>query len=433
MTGGFLHLLRSNRNYRYTWMGQVVSEIGDHFSNIAIFSLVMERTGSGMVVSGVFLARAIAMITAGPLAGVVLDRLNRRHVMMLSDAVRGLFALAFILTLQHRETTWLYVLSALLSFASPFFTSGRQAILPVIATRAELHTANSLTQTTAWTAVAAGSFLGGASVAAFGYSVAFVFNALSFFFSGFCILLLREPTGQSFRAERRDLGEDRVARPMHEYIEGLRYMRSNPLVFGITLIGVGWASGGGAAQILFSLYGDKVFHRGGAGIGQIWGCAGIGLIAGGLIANRWGRSLRFAAYKRAVGIAYFLHGLFYVLFARSESYAWALVFIALSRTAVAISSVMNMAQLLRHVDNDYRGRVFSTNESVVWATMMLSMVAAGAASTVVDTRVIGVVSGVLSGSTGIVWLTANAFGKLRETPQTGVEPDEIEVHGEPNG
>jgi hypothetical protein len=65
--------------------------------------------------------------------------------------------------------------------------------------------------------------------------------------------------------------------------------------------------------------------------------------------------------------------------------------------------------------------------------MMLSMVAAGAASTVVDTRVIGVVSGVLSGSTGVVWLTANAFGKLRETPQTGVEPDEIEVHGEPNG
>ena len=71
-------LLRQNRNYRYTSMGQVVSEIADYFNNIAVLALVMEKSGSGLVVSGVMLSRAIPAVLAGPVAGVLLDRLDRR-------------------------------------------------------------------------------------------------------------------------------------------------------------------------------------------------------------------------------------------------------------------------------------------------------------------------------------------------------------------
>ena len=69
-----LALLRDNHNYRNTWIAQVVSEIGDYFNNIAVFALVMRDSGSGLVVSGVMLSRAIPAVLAGPLAGVVLDR-----------------------------------------------------------------------------------------------------------------------------------------------------------------------------------------------------------------------------------------------------------------------------------------------------------------------------------------------------------------------
>ena len=62
----FVDLLRENRNYRYMWMGQVVSEIGDHFNNIAVFSLAVATTRSGLVVSGVMLARAIPAMLIGP-------------------------------------------------------------------------------------------------------------------------------------------------------------------------------------------------------------------------------------------------------------------------------------------------------------------------------------------------------------------------------
>src|ERR1051325_4496247 len=191
----FLDLLRSNRNYRCTWTGQVVSEIGDYFNNIAVFSLVMQTSGSGLVVSGVMLARAIPAVLAGPIAGVVLDRFDRKRIMIASDLIRAVVALGFIFTIGRKDTWLLYLLSALLMFASPFFTSGRAAILPRITTAEELHTANSLTQTTQWTTLTIGTFLAGASVMQFGYAWAFAGNAVSFLISALCISRLHVEEG----------------------------------------------------------------------------------------------------------------------------------------------------------------------------------------------------------------------------------------------
>lgn len=407
----FTKLLATNRNYRFTWTGQVVSEIGDHFNNIAVMSLAMRYPNEGLVVTGVFLARAASMLAAGPIAGVLLDRLNRKHVMIASDLVRAVLALAFILC-DGRESVWLlYLLSAMLMFASPFFTSGRSSILPSIATPEELHAANTMTQTTSWASLTIGAFLGAVG-SHLGYDVAFTCNALSFVVSALCISQLKRPGGflpvGSLKA--------RESGGLQQYRDGLRYIRRTPLVSGIAVISVGWASGGGAAQILFSLFGEKVFKAGPLGIGVIWGFAGVGLLIGGTAGYRLGRRLNFEQYKRAVAIAYLLHGGAYVVFSQMPTIAWACVFIALSRAAVAVSSVMNFSQLLRHVEDDYRGRVFATLESISWGTMMLSMMAAGAASTVVSPRTIGLVSGIVSSTTAIAWTWLNWSGRLPEPP-----------------
>ncbi len=139
----FTTLLRRNRNYRFLWMGQVVSEIGDHFNNIAVFSLALDHTKSSMVVSGVLLARAIPAVLAGPIAGVLLDRIDRRRIMIASDLIRFVIALGFILSINRKDNWMLYAFSGLLMFASPFFSSGRSSILPRIANKEELHAANS--------------------------------------------------------------------------------------------------------------------------------------------------------------------------------------------------------------------------------------------------------------------------------------------------
>ena len=415
--GDFKDLVRKNPNYRYTWMGQVVSEIGDYFNNIAVFSLAVQATGSGLVVSGVMLSRAIPAVLAGPVAGVVLDRFDRKRVMIASDLIRAVVALGFIVAARHPQAWLLYALSALLMFASPFFTSGRAAILPTIASPLELHTANSLTQTTQWATLTFGTMLAGWSAAKLGYEWAFALNSLSFLFSAAAIARLRVPGG--FRPRREAPGASKAARPWHEYREGLRYMWSVPLIFGIAMISVGWATGGGAAQILFTLFGEQVFRRGPAGIGEIWGFAGIGLLMGGWLGHVIGRRVSFGGYKRTISIAYVLHGATYVLFSQMSAYWAALLFMMLSRVGMAVCSVMNNSQLLRHTEDAYRGRVFATMESLRWGVMMLSMAAAGIASQYYSPRTLGAVAGALSSLTAVYWGWANWRGRLPEPGAQG--------------
>ncbi|HEY3841534.1 MAG TPA: MFS transporter [Bryobacteraceae bacterium] len=424
----FFGVLRTNPNYRYTWIGQVVSEIGDHFNNIAVFSLALAHTESGLVVTGIMLSRAIPAILAGPIAGVILDRYDRRRIMMTSDLLRAVLALGFIFSLHAKGNSTLYIFSALLMFASPFFSSGRSAILPTITTKEELHIANSLTQTTQAATLTLGTLFAGVAVDQLGFEWAFVFNSLSFVISAICISRLRVKEG-NFRPQRAALTEADVARPWHEYREGLYYMRSSPLILGIALLAVGWATGGGAAQILFSLFGEIVFHRGAAGIGIIWSFAGVGLLVGGATAYRLGKRISFQAYRWVIVACYVIHGGAYVVFSQMQSFAWALFFIALSRAASAMSSVLNNNQLLRHVDDAYRGRVFSTIESMVWATMMLSMMGAGIASQHYSPRTIGVWAGILSSLTAVFWGWATVTDRLKE-PENEVDTD-IEIHGEP--
>jgi len=425
----FAQLLRQNPNYRYTWIGQIVSETGDHFNTIAVFSLALHNTGSGLVVSGLMIARALPIVLAGPLAGVLLDRMDRKHLMIASDLVRAVVGFCFIFALEPERTWLLFPLSALLMFASPFFTSGRSSILPAITTKEELHTANSLTKTTQWTAVTVGAMLGGASAMQFGYQWAFIFNAASFVFSAACISRLRARRG--FRAERKAITESGVLVPWRDYVEGLRYMRSAPLLFTIALAHVGWATGGGAAQILFTLFGEVVYPYGPVGMGAIWGFAGLGLLIGGTAANRFGSRLDFEGFRKLIPVVFVIHSLAYILFSQVRPFWMVLAFIALSRFGMGVAAILNTTLLLRHVPDAYRGRVFATIETLVWGTMMLSMAGAGFASTRFDARAIGAVAGVLSCSTAVIWLVAGWKGMLKEPEPVGVDTKEVEVHGEP--
>jgi MFS family permease len=395
-------------------LGQVVSEIGDYFNNIAVFALVMEKSGSGLLVSGVMLSRAIPAMLAGPVAGVLLDRFDRKRIMIASDLVRAAVALAFVLAV-HQPRPWLlYALSAALMFASPFFTSGRAAILPVIASAEELHAANSLTQTTQWATLTAGTLLAGYSASRLGYHWAFIINSFSFAFSAAAIWRIAVPGG--FHPRREARGSD--VQPWREYREGLAYMRSVPLIMGIAMISVGWAMGGGAAQILFALFGEKVFHRGAAGIGSIWGFAGIGLLAG--------RRVGFNGYKRTITASYILHGAAYMVFSQAASYGGALAAMLLSRVGMAVTSVLNNLQLLRLTPDRFRGRVFATMESMRWSAMIVSMAAAGIASQYFGPRAIGLVAGALGLVTALAWGFCDWAGLLPDPGNEGVSPPDPE-------
>ena len=410
--GSFAALLRDNTNYRWAWFGQIVSEVGDHFNTVAVLSLALHATGTGAAVGGVMIARLLGGVVAAPIAGVVLDRLDRRKVMFASDLVRAVVAALFVLTVYYPAQWLLYTLSALLFFASPFFSAGRTAILPRITAPEELHTANALTQTTAWLTLSAGALIGGFSTASFGYSAAFVVNTLSFLFSAFCIWKLQSPTGH-FRAEGREVETHEAERKhfLHDLTESGVYIRSTPLILGICIGLVGWASGGGAAQILFTLFGETVFNRGPAGMGILWGFAGVGLVLGGILGHQLGARLNYQQYLYAVGIGFFIHGLAYVGFSLA-SFWGSVAFITISRTAMGANNVQNRTMVLRTVPDNLRGRVFTAMEAILNVTMLLSMALASVATAHYSPRTIGFVAGILSTLSGVPWMWMTLTGRM---------------------
>src|SRR5436309_15911779 len=88
-------LLRANRGFRLLWLGQVVSQMGDWFDTIAVYTIALRLTGSGRSVALIMVARFLPSVAMGPLSGVVADRFSRRSIMITADLLRALIVLGF--------------------------------------------------------------------------------------------------------------------------------------------------------------------------------------------------------------------------------------------------------------------------------------------------------------------------------------------------
>src|SRR5258708_654674 len=94
---GYVELLRANRNFRRLWIGRVVSQLGDWFNSVALFTLLLSLTGSGRAIGYVLIIKLLPAFFFGPLAGVAADRFNRKTVMIAADLARGVLVLGFLL------------------------------------------------------------------------------------------------------------------------------------------------------------------------------------------------------------------------------------------------------------------------------------------------------------------------------------------------
>jgi MFS family permease len=407
---GYRNLLTTNRNFRSLWLAQVISELGDWFNIIAGLALVMHLTGSGLVVTAILLSRTVPTVLFGPIAGVITDRFSRRTVLLGADYIRAILALGFLLV-NSRDGMWMaYLFSSLLTAVSIFFTTAKSSAIPEISEPGQLMPANALTGSTTAIVQTVGGAVGGFAVHYMGYHSAFVLNALSFLASAAMIYQVRfreqhlqskSMTGRTGPSFSREFGE------------GMSFIRSSPIVLGLMLLGVGWATGGGAAQILFSLFAVDVFHAGDQGIGILYSAAGFGIVSGATLANWFFRNPPFSLTKWVLGGSMVLTGIFYVLFSYSHMLWMGMLWLSLSRVMMGINHVIGVTLLMDLIPANFRGRTFSTRETLVIFTMVISMLLAGVGQHYAGPRTIGLVSGLLTLSTGVVWLIANMAGAYK--------------------
>ena len=132
-TVSYADLLRNNRNFRFLWFGQIASLLGDWFNLVASAALVGLLTQSGLAVGSLFVVRMLAPFLVSPIAGVVADRYNRKHILIAADLVRVAVVLAFLLVRDAGDVWLLYTLTALQFAVSGFFYPARNSILPELA------------------------------------------------------------------------------------------------------------------------------------------------------------------------------------------------------------------------------------------------------------------------------------------------------------
>ena len=282
------------RNYRLFFFGQLVSVAGTWMQTVAQSFVVLDLTHSGTQLGLTTAARFLPMFVFGPLGGVFADRMDRRRVLYVTQALSGLLAGVFAVTVgTHSIRLWIvYLLALALGFVNVFDNPARQSFISEMVSNGDLPNAVTLNSVAANMARVFGAALGGVIAAAIGLALCFTFNALSF--GAVLVSLAAMRTSELFPAER-------VSRQKKQVRQGLRYVRNTPeLLIPLLMIAVvgtlAWEF-----QVSLPLMASEVFHGGAGSYGVMASVMGGGAVVGGLISAARARPRARALCLAAIG------------------------------------------------------------------------------------------------------------------------------------
>ncbi len=297
-------LLRDNRNFRLLWSAQIVSELGDWLYSIAIYSLLLELTGSATSVAIAVVLQELPQFFVAPAAGVVNDRMSRKRVMILADVARAGIMLLMLWVQARQWVGMIYVLLFVETMMWAFFEPARSSVIPNITRGKELLAANTISSTTWSVNLAIGSAIGGVLAVLFGRNTLFLINAISFLLSA---SLLR---GMRF-AEPHTAGAPPLkAKDFTDFspvLEGLRYVTRNRRLVATLLVkaGLGFM---GTNWVILPVLGERHFpvltssldpaRASMLGMSLLMGARGVGALLGPLIGGYWAGQKRVAPPDR---------------------------------------------------------------------------------------------------------------------------------------
>jgi len=367
---GYLELLRRNRDFRNLWLGQVVSQMGDWFDTIALYTIILNLTGSGRSVGLLMVARFVPSFIFGPVSGVLADRFSRRTIMILSDLLRAVVVLGFLFVRRADQLWLIYVLTVLQLIFSTFFEPARTASIPSIVSDRELLPANAISSVT-WSAMLTiGAVIGGVVTGLYGPNTAFVLDSLSYVLSAIFIASIRFPKRPVREKSKLSVGK---ALGITQTIEGMRYVKHRPRVLALLLVKPAWGLGGGILTLL-AVFGEKIFPVGNStakGIGVLFAARGIGTAVGPIVARRIAGESR-TRMQVSIGVSFLIGGAFYIAFGSARNFLLALLVLGLAHTGGSILWVFSTVLLQRGVEDSFRGRVFAAELALVTLTMAAS-------------------------------------------------------------
>lgn len=323
----------------------------------------------------------------GSLAGVLVDRYNRKRLMVICDIARGLI----ILTLPFIKNVFgVYIIAFLLETFAIVFMPSKDASIPNIVESDDVLAANSISYTTNYLTMIIGSAFGATIILLVesvwghlpffqtmtGSNAAFYIDAGTFFLSALALSFICLP-----HRERHVLGKINLFQIKEDLLSGFSLMNENKLLkYMIICIGVA-ILGGGSIYSLGVAYTSEVLHIGEAGFGYLISALGVGLVIGGFLSGIIGR---FFPKDKLFGVSILFFGIAMLAFSSISYYKIVIAIIVIAGLNLAILNVTGFTLVHENVDDSMRGRVFSVVQSMIRVFLLMSLAVSGIIADIVN-------------------------------------------------
>ena len=412
---GYLELLRTNSDYRRLWFGSSLSLLGDWFNLIALYTLVSTLTGSPLAIGVIFIAKMLPWALAAPVAGLIVDRYNRRRLMIGADLTRAVIVLGFLFVQEAAHVPLIYVLIAAQVVVGSVYVPAKSASIPNITAPRELLTANALSSATWSTMLAVGAALGGFVVEWAGVEAVFIIDSITYLWSAWFIYRTTIP--QNTEKDTDPL----IRTAAYKIWDGWTHMRAHPRVARIATAKATWAVAGGALVYMLTLIGEQVSPGAiAAGIGVLFMARGIGtgigpIIARGVFTDQSTWPLVLGSCIAVSGVAYAAVG--WVPWApEGVVLATVIALVVAAHASSGANWVLATVLLQKRTEDAYRGRVFATEWLLVMIAETLSIALASLLLEIgwLDLRGAVLVFAGLQVLSGLVWLLVVAPRERRD-------------------
>jgi predicted MFS family arabinose efflux permease len=388
-------------NFRNLWLGQGISLVGDQFKFVALSWLVLSLTGRSAALGTLLMLQAVPRSIFMLAGGVVTDRFRPRTIMVLSDLLRACVAgtIAALAWTHQITMPHLYALALIFGTVHAFFYPAQSSMIPELVPPGTLRQANAISQLTNQIVFAAAPALAGFLIAAVGVAAGFAVDASSFVLSATFLLLIRPPARQA----------NREARPWTQFVEGLRYVRGDPVILATVIVASLFFFGySGATFVGLPVLARGPLAAGPAGLGVLFSASGAGALLGGLIGGM--RSVRRRGITGNALIVAMGAVVGAVSFASNLPAAAALLFISGALMSWLGITFMTLLQL--RTERTYMGRVMATMLFGIYGLYPFSYGLAGWISEAIGVRALFAAGGVMIAAAGMLGLSTPAMRRL---------------------
>ena len=350
------------------WLSQLFASFGDTLHYIALVVLVFDLTGRGAAVAVLVAAEVLPVLLLGPVAGVLIDRLSRKAILIGADLGRALL----VVSLVWPQGVWhAYVVAAGLAVGNTFFNPTVQAVIPTITTPEQRLAANSVAWSTGRLVQIIAAAVAGGLIGLFGTDAAFIVNAVTFVMSALLLIRLRIPAraGELAAAAKRGL-----AGYLADARSGLAFARRDRFVSRLLAVQALASLATGATGAMLVVLAEEHLQLAPSGFAWLIGAIGVGALIGPFIPNVLARDYRSA---RWLFIPYIVRGVGDVLVAVFTPLPVALLLLFVYGLNTSTGMVVFNSTVQGAVPDEVRGRVFTLLD-VTWNTMRLGSLAVGA-------------------------------------------------------